>query len=480
MTAAVIEHTATLCALGVEELGRRYRAGSLSPVAVTRATLQRITALNPALNAFISVLEEPALAAAEAAAALLRAGIDLGPLQGVPFSVKDLMQVAGTRTTAASRQRLQEPLDIEDATVVRRLRQAGAVLIGKTNLHEFASGQPDEHGPFGWVQNPRRHGYQSGSSSSGAGAATAAGLGVIALGTDTGGSIRLPAIACGVTGLKPTYGRVPVRGVLPLSVYLDHVGPLARSVADCAHALQVIAGYDPDDPYSSPQPLDGYVAALQQPVDGLRVGMPANAFYREASADTLAVFDAAVAALPGLGLILRELQLPRVEETPALTQFLFQADGAAYHERYRGREELYDQGFRDFILGGREHLAVPYVQARQAMAEISALWRGLFERVDVLITPAAPVTPAPHGVTEVELNGEPQNYRQLFGRFTRAFNLSGFPALTMPAGRAENGLPISVQLVAPPFAEARLLAVAQALETRLGLAPPALDVDLDS
>lgn len=463
--------TTEVCALGVTELARRYRDKSLSPVDVTRATLDRIASLNPKLNAFLTVLADSALAAAEAAERLFHAGVDLGPLQGVPFSAKDIIEVRGTRTTAASPQRRDAPIDTDDAPVIRRLRQAGAILVGKTNLHEFAAGVPDRDGPFGWVQNPRRLGYQSGSSSSGAGAATAAGLGVFALGTDTGGSIRLPALICGTVGLKPTYGRCSIRGIVPLSVYLDHVGPLSRSVADAAHALQAMAGHDPADPYSATAPVDDYVGALDRDVRGLRVGVPTNAFYRDADPAILDAHDVAVAALRSRGLTVRELVLPRVEEVPELTQVLIQSDACAYHEQYRGREDRYGQNFRDFVLPGRERLAVDYVQARQAMAAITGEWRARFELIDVLITPSSPVVAPPHGVWEVELGGRTRTYRLEVTRFTRPWNLSGFPAIVLPSGVTAAGLPTSVQLVAPPFAEARLVAVARALEQALDIAP---------
>jgi aspartyl-tRNA(Asn)/glutamyl-tRNA(Gln) amidotransferase subunit A len=459
-----------LCALGVAELARGYRDRSLSPVEVTRAVLDRIDALNPRLNAFLTVLADQALAAAGAAEQLLRAGVDLGPLQGVPFSVKDNIEVAGTRTTAASPQRLDAPLDAGDAPVVRSLRRAGGVLLGKTNLHEFAAGVPERDGPFGWVQNPRKLGHQAGSSSSGAGAATAAGLGVFALGTDTGGSIRLPALVCGTVGLKATYGRCSIRGIIPLSVYLDHVGPLTRTVADAAHALQAMAGHDLADPYSAAAPLDDYVGALGRGVRGLRVGVPTDAYYREAQPAILRDHEAALGALRARGLTVHELTLSRVDEVPALTQVLIQSDGSAYHERYRGREDRYAQSFRDFVLPGRDVRAPEYVAARQAMAAITAEWLRLFEQVDVLITPSSPCVGNPHGVWEVELGGQSRSYRLAVTRYTRPWNLAGFPAIVLPAGVTAEGLPTSVQLVAPPFAEARLLAVAHALEAELGLA----------
>lgn len=462
--------TTALCALGVAELARAYRTGTLSPVEVTRATLDRIAAVNPQINAYSIVLAEQALAAAEAAERLLRAGVDLGPLQGVPFSVKDIIRVRGTRTTAGSRQLIDAPLDDEDAAVVARLRRAGAVLLGKTNLYEFAAGVPDPHGPFGWVQNPRRRGYQTGSSSTGSGAAVAAGLGVISLGTDTGGSVRLPAIFCGAVGLKATYGRVPVHGVLPLSTTLDHVGPLTRTVADAAYALAALAGHEPRDPYSALVPTDDYVGALGSDVRGLRVGVPTNPFYQDAQPAVLAAYRDGLAALRDLGLSLRELVLPRVEETPELTQCIIQVEGSAWHERFRGREDRYDEGFRQFVLPGRGIQALPYARALQAMAEIRAAWMRLWQQVDLIATPGGPIVAPPHDVWEIELNGRTRPYRMLISEFTRAFNLSGFPALAMPSGLSLEGLPTSIQLVAPPFAEARLLAVAHRLETALGVA----------
>ena len=229
-----------LCSLGVLDLAAAYRLGELSPVDAVQAHLNRCERLNPVLNAYLVLMRDSAMEAARAAEALFRAGTDLGLLQGVPVSVKDLIRVQGTRTTAGSRVLLEAPVDQSDAWVVRRLRAAGAIIIGKTNLHEFAIGDPDPKGPFGLVQNPRRIGCHPGSSSSGAGAAVAAGLGVVGIGTDTGGSVRIPASLCGAVGLKPTAGRISLEGIIPLSWTLDSVGPLARRVKDVAVALDTL------------------------------------------------------------------------------------------------------------------------------------------------------------------------------------------------------------------------------------------------
>jgi len=458
-----------LCALGVLELARLYRSGKLSPVEVTQATLERIERLNPELNAYLTVLGDSALAAARAAEIQLGAGIDLGPLHGVPVSVKDIIRVKGTRTSAASKVLHDAPPDAEDATVVRRLRAAGAVLAGKVNLHEFALGDPDPEGPFGNVQNPRKLGHQSGSSSSGSGAATAAGLGVLSLGSDTGGSIRHPAAVCGVVGLKPTYGLVPVRGVIPLSVQLDHVGPLGRAVADVAAGLTVIAGQDPRDPYSIQAPAVDYVAALEQEVRGLRLGIPTNAFFRFGLPVALALVEGAQKALIDCGLVPIPVELPRVQEATELVRTLFiPVDLWAYHEHYRAREALYGRNFRERALPGREIRAPQYLHAKDAQAEIRRDWLALFEQMDVLVLPANVAGAAPHGQSAITIDGVSHPLRAVTAPYNPVANITGFPAMVLPVGETPEGLPIAVQLMGPPLSEARLLAVGQVLEQALG------------
>ncbi|MBI3964692.1 MAG: amidase [Chloroflexi bacterium] len=463
--------TADVCALGVAELAEAYRKGRLSPVEVTRATLERIDALNPKINAFRTVLHESALAAAEAAERQLRAGIDLGPLHGVPVSVKDIIRVKGTVTTAGSPVLMDAPPDEEDASVTTRLRQAGAVLVGKVNLHEFATGGPDPNGPFGLVKNPRKVGYQPGSSSSGSGSATAAGLGVISLGTDTGGSVRNPAALCGTVGIKATYGRVPVHGVIALSVNLDHVGPLARSVYDTAAGLQAIAGHERRDPYSAAVPTDDYLGAIGRDINGLRVGVPTNALYRQVHPEVREVHEQALKMLESVGFDLVEVDLPDADDVEALFVRINQGDSAAYHERFRDREHLYGADAAKRIFPGRERSAIDYVTAREAQAEFRRNWLAVFERVDLLVHGVNPICAPKHGVTDVDVNGKSHYVRSLLGYFNRAANLTGLPAIAIPAGLGPNGLPVAIQLTAPHFKEARLFAAGYAFEQALGLAP---------
>jgi aspartyl-tRNA(Asn)/glutamyl-tRNA(Gln) amidotransferase subunit A len=467
-----------LCAMGAVELQRRYRDRSLSPVEVTRATLERIERVNPELCAFISVDEQQATASAKIAEAQFAAGIELGPMQGVPFSLKDNIRARGARTTAGSRTLIDAPLDLEDSGVVKRLRASGAILLGKVNLAEYATGVPDADTPFGIVQNPRRIGYQPGASSSGSAAAIAAGLGVISLGTDTGGSIRYPAGLCGVVGLKPTYGLVSLSGVIFLSEQFDHVGPLARSVADAAACLDAIAGYDPDDPNSVVVPTESYYRALGRTVSGLRVGVPTNPCYRFGLPDALAMHERARQQLFELGLIAVPLHLPRAEDVAHIWETITLADCAAYHDRLGMDATLYGRDFLERYRAGKEISALRYAQAMSDAAAIRRQWLALFDAVDIIALPGNAAGAPRHGVTTIEVDEVAYPVRQVCSPSNRIANLTGCPALQVPAGEDDNGMPIGVQLFAPPFREARLLAVGHALEAALDPSGRRWDIDI--
>jgi aspartyl-tRNA(Asn)/glutamyl-tRNA(Gln) amidotransferase subunit A len=469
MSEAMTAASTDLCALGVTELGRKYRSGEISPVEVTSAVLDRIERLNAELNVYVTVMTDSAMAAARAAEQYFRAGVDLGPMHGVPFSVKDIIRVQGTRTSAASRVLHDAPADGEDATVVRRLRAAGAILLGKVNLHEFAFGDPDPDGPFGLVQNPRKLGHQCGGSSSGSGAATAAGLGVISLGTDTGGSIRHPASVCGVVGLKPTYGLVPMPGIIPLSVHFDHVGPLGRSVADVAAGLTAIAGWDPDDPYCSREHGADYMRALEADVRGLRLGSATNAEFRFGMPEALGLIDNAHRTLIDSGLRAVEFELERVlEVTDVLRTIMLPTDLWSYHEQFRDREALYGRNFLQRALPGREISALQYINAKEVQAAVKREWRRLFERMNVVMLPANVAGALPHGTNTYRLDGKSYPLRRLTSAYHPLSSITGFPALVVPVGQTSDGLPIAVQLIAPPLSEKRLLAVGALLERALG------------
>lgn len=458
-----------LCSLNAAELGALYRRGDVSPVEVTRSTLDRIDRLNPTLNAFIAVLRESAEAAALAAEAQFRAGVDLGPMQGVPVSVKDIIRVKGTQTTAASNVLDGEPADTEDATVVHRLRAAGAIVLGKVNLHEFAFGDPDPKKRFGLVQNPRKFGYQCGGSSSGSGCATAAGLGVVSFGSDTGGSIRHPASVCGVVGLKPTWGLVPVRGVIPLSADLDHVGPLGRTVADVAVALAAVAGWDADDRYSIREFGDDYLGGIEDGVRGLRLGLPTNPIFRFGFPEAIALLDHAREAMIEGGMTPVEFPLAHVEDvTDVVRTTLIPTELWPYHGQFRDREALYGRHFLDRALPGLKITAPDYLAAKELQAEVRREWRGIFERADIVMLPSTVGGTIPHGSSTVEINGKSYPLRTVTSPFNPLSNVTGFPAIALPVGATSDGLPVAVQLIGPPLGERRLLAAARYLEQALG------------
>jgi aspartyl-tRNA(Asn)/glutamyl-tRNA(Gln) amidotransferase subunit A len=417
--------------------------------------------LNPVLNVYLVLLHDSAMEAARAAEALFRAGIDLGLLQGIPVSVKDLIRVQGTRTTAGSRVLLEAPLDRSDAWVVRRLRAAGAIILGKTNLHEFAIGDPDPMGPFGLVQNPRRIGWHPGSSSSGAGAAVAAGLGVVGIGTDTGGSVRIPASLCGVVGLKPTAGRISLEGIIPLSWTLDSVGPLARRVKDLTVALGALKNF------SSLETEGDFLNLLNQTVRGTRVGVPRGEFYETVQPAVRDAFEITLRTLRDLGCQLIDFEPPGLPEIIGLTVMIMQAEGSAYHERYRQYDYLYGDNFRERIFPGRELKALTYLQGKERQKELQQDWLNLSRGFEVLVAPGTPAVAPRHGVGTVEIQGSIVPFREALSRLTRPFNFLGWPALCLPNGINDEGLPTGVQIAGPPDSERHLLLLGHHLEQAL-------------
>jgi aspartyl-tRNA(Asn)/glutamyl-tRNA(Gln) amidotransferase subunit A len=430
----------------------------VSPVELTRECLARIERLNPKLNAFISVLADSALGDARRAEDELRRGIDRGPLHGIPIALKDLVDTAGTRTTAASAQ-YKERVPGEDADVVRRLRAAGAVILGKQNLHEFAYGGSSLVSFFGETRNPWDVSRIAGGSSGGSAASVAAELGYAAIGTDTGGSVREPAACCGVVGLKPTYGRVSARGVLPLSWSLDHVGPIAGSVRDAALVLQAIAGYDASDPGSAEVPVPDFAAALGLSLPRLRVGVPRAYFFEGLDSEVAAAVEAAVQVFAELHAEVRDLELD-----VATDRTLLGAEAWAVHEPLvAGSPELYQPATLARLRPGADTTAAAALRARRDLEARRRAIRRVFEDIDVLVTPTVPI-PAP---VIAELQAHPDALRPaelLLLRNTRPFNIWGNPAISLPCGFTRGGLPIGLQLAAAPWREDLLLRVAHGYE----------------
>jgi aspartyl-tRNA(Asn)/glutamyl-tRNA(Gln) amidotransferase subunit A len=443
----------------IVELAPQLRRKEVSPLELTRACLDRIDEVNPTLNAFITVRAESALAEAQAAETEIFRGEWRGPLHGIPIALKDLIDTAVTRTTAGS-ELYRNRIPTEDAEVVRRLRQAGAVILGKNNLHEFAYGGSSLVGFFGDVHNPWNDAHIAGGSSGGSAAAVAAGLCYAAIGTDTAGSIREPAALCGCVGIKPTYGRVSTRGVIPLSWSLDHVGPLANSVGDAAAMLQAIAGYDALDVHSADVSVSGFSFGLLKGAKDLRIGVPRKHFYDDLDDDVRAAMDAALAVIGSLVTEVRDVQID-----VAMDRTVQAAESFAYHaENIERTPELYQAETLRRIRSGEKISAAEYILRRREMDEERRRSHNFFAEVDLLVTPTTPIA-APE---IAELKKDPAALRPaelILLRNTRPFNVWGLPAISVPCGFTKGGLPIGLQIAGPRWREDLVLRLASAYES---------------
>ncbi len=437
------------------EASEAVRRRRVSPVELTEACLARIAEANPKLNAFITLTADQALAQARA----LAAERWRGPLHGIPVAVKDLFDTAGIRTTGGSAVFASRTPE-RDAEAVRRLRAAGAVLLGKLNMDEFAYHFTSETSHFGACRNPWNPALTPGGSSGGSAVAVAAGMCFAALGSDTGGSIRLPAAFCGVVGLKPSYGRVSLRGVLPLAWSMDHAGPLARTARDAALVMDVIAGPDPDDPDSLSVPAGGFAAALAGPGSRFQIGVPRKVFFDRLDPEVAAAFARAVEIFERLGANVRDVELPAIPPLPVL-----RAEAFAWHEpmlpHHAGQ---YHPHTLHEVREGSGIAMGDYARALRELKRLRLAVRDVFQGVDVLATPAAPGPAFPLGVAKPDL---------VYLRNTLPFNVYGIPAVSVPCGFTRAGLPVGLQLAGAPLADARLLAVAHAFERAAGIGPAA-------
>jgi aspartyl-tRNA(Asn)/glutamyl-tRNA(Gln) amidotransferase subunit A len=451
--------------LTLAEVGEAIRRRRVSPVEVTRACLERIARLDGRLHAFITLDADRALGAAKALEAELQAGRSRGPLHGVPLAYKDLCHVAGLPSSCGTKTAEYFTADPE-CTAVARLRAAGAVTLGKLNMTELALGPFGDNAHHGDVDNPWKPGHCAGGSSSGSGAAVAARLAFGALGSDTGGSIRLPAACCGIVGLKPTYGRVSRAGAMALSWSLDHLGPMARTVRDAALLLGVVAGHDPRDATSSARPVPDFVAALDRPLRGLRLGLPEN-YYGEGVDPVVAdAVGGAARAAAALGLDVAPVRVPDPAPVVDVCNILARCESATIHARVvRERPHELQPVVLARIEAGFHISAFDYLQAGRLRARLAREFvREVFETVDLLLLPTAPA-PAPT-LAEAKAGSVDEVIRRMgrFSRLTRPLNGLGLPALSLPWGVTADGRPIGVQIVGRPFDEATVLALAGALE----------------
>jgi aspartyl-tRNA(Asn)/glutamyl-tRNA(Gln) amidotransferase subunit A len=444
----------------IRELCRGIRDRSISPVELTHECLDRINALNPALNAYITVTAESALEQARIAEREIYRGNYLGCLHGIPIGIKDNIDVAGVRTTAGSAQ-FRDRVPTEDAQVIRRLRCAGAIILGKQNLHEFAYGGSSMISHFGEVRNPWNTAHITGGSSGGGAASVAAAMGFAAVGTDTAGSIRLPAAYCGVVGLKPTYGRVSTRGVVPLSSSYDHVGPITNSVYDAALMVQAMSEQESAEPGGRPTP--SLVSAFDQLPKNLRIGIPREFFFDNLHPDISAAFDKSIHTFVAIRSLIRDVKL----EVPT-DRTLSTAEAYAYHKEFvDSSPELYQPSTLARIQAGAAISPEDALSAKQELEASRNSIKEVFSDIDILLTPTVAIPPP----LISDLKEHPETLRAqelLMLRNTRPFNVWGIPTISVPCGFTKDGLPIGLQLAAAPWNGVKMLQAAYAYEQLAG------------
>ena len=467
---------ADLISRPIHQLAPLLEKKEISPVELFDEAIERIHQLHPKLNSFITITEEEGRKAATEAESEIRKGQYRGPLHGIPISIKDLFITRGVRTTAGS-QVLANSIPDYDATAVTRLRQAGMVLIGKTNMHEFAYGVSNDNPHYGPARNPWDPTRVPGGSSGGSAAAVASSQCSASLGSDTGGSIRIPSAVCGVVGLKPTYGRVSRYGAIPLSWSLDHVGPITKSVEDAAIMLAAIAGPDPMDPSSSSRQLPDYRREMQWSIRGLRLGVPRQYFFEHVDPAIQRLVGAAIRQFESMGAVLAEVEIPDLENCSAMEAHITLAEATSYHEPYLKKQaDDYGPGVRTNLEAGRYLLAIDYVKSQRARTLLQRNFNEAFKLADVIVSPTLPAFPPRVGEVWVQSGDLREHIIDALLRFNIPYDLTGLPAISVPCGFSSTGLPVALQVAGRPFEETTILKAASAYEqsTNRHLARPAL------
>lgn len=450
--------------LPITTLSNLIRTGEVSPVALIGSTFTEIDKHNPRLNAFTALCREESFEAAKQAEREIDDGQIRGALHGIPVAIKDIIHVAGTPTTCGSKFFSVNPSQ-PDATVTARLKAAGAIIVGKTNLHEFAYGVTSENPHFGATPNPWDTSRVAGGSSGGSAAAVVAGFCGGALGTDTGGSVRIPAAMCGAVGLKPTYGRISVKGVVELAQSLDCVGPICRRVEDAAVMMNVLAGYDRGDVHSENHPVPDYIEALSDSVGGMRAGVPRQHCFENLHSDVENNVAEAIEVLAKLGVEVVELDLPSITDAHEATLTILMAEASHFHQR-RLAENRADFGLdvREILENGQKFSAADYVTAVRSREHTRREFEKAFEAVNFILTPTAPV-PAPlRSMLDTSDGSDSNLIRPRLTQNTRIFNLLGLPAISVPCGFTNENLPVGLQIVGRWWAEEQLLRIAHAYE----------------
>lgn len=444
----------------IEQAAARLRAREVSAVELAQESLRAIREHQQRLNAFITITDDLALGQARRADEDFSRGIDRGPLQGIPYGLKDVFGTKGIRTTCGSKIFADHVPDA-DCAIYEKLTAAGAVLMGKTGLQEFAYGITCNNPHFGAIRNPHDPGRIPGGSSGGSGVAVAAGMVFFAMGSDTGGSIRIPAAYCGCFGLKPTSGRVSRYGVMPLDFSLDHMGPLTRTARDAGLVMNAIAGFDPRDDTSSRHPIDDYAAQPAAALTGRRIGLPENFFNRRIAPEVAAAFKVAVDGAQAAGARLVSIRVPDPEEINAVSRVILQAEASALLEPYLHRRDEFGADVMALLDQGRLLSATDYINAQRLRRIYQREWAKLWSEVDCIFTPTAPIVAPRIGESQVEIEGVSEDIRLASTRLVRSINVLGLPAASIPL--PVEGLPVGLQVIGKPFAEPEVLAVSGGL-----------------
>lgn len=445
-------------------LSQQIHHGDRSSTEITSHYLERIADYDQMLSAFITVCETNVLRQANEADKEREQGVNRGALHGIPIALKDLIHTKGVRTTAGSSIRA-DFVPTDDAFLWKKMQQQGAILLGKTNLHEFAYGTTSENPHYGPVHNPWNLAHSAGGSSGGSAAAIAASLTPASIGTDTGGSVRIPAACTGTFGLKPTRGLVSLSGIDPLAMSLDHSGPMGRSVRDIALLLSIIAGYDEQDPYSVDTAPTPYSSVLGQSIQGMRIGLDEAYYFARADEQVIAGVLLAKQVLEEAGAHVVPITVAGIEASSAIHDAIISVEALATHDNDLGRmPEAYGDDVRERLLLGRRFSAQDYAIACRERKVFQRNLLHMFDMIDVLLTPTLPFVAPPLGQGTVTLEGTEQPIRNGLSKFTRPFNTAGLPAIAVPCGLSSENLPLSVQFVARPFAESQLLKVAWIME----------------
>lgn len=451
-------------------IAKLIKEKKVSPVEVAIQQLERIAEVDPLLNSYITIDREEVLEQAKKAEMEIEAGAYRGPLHGVPIGLKDLIYTQNLKTTMGS-EIYQHYVPVFDATVVEKLKEAGAIIVGKLNTHQFAYGPTGDRSYYGPVHNPYHLEKMTGGSSSGSAVAVSACLCYGSLGTDTGGSVRVPASFCGVVGMKPTYGRVSKQGVFPLSWTLDHVGPLTRTVTDNAILLNALAGYDPKDPSSIDRETEDFTRDLGKGIEGLSLGLPTTFYFEDMNAEVRRVMDATIEVLRDMGAVTKPVELPNLEKFTDAHRVILRSEAYAVHEQHlKDYPDQWDDEVKERLYTALDTMGYEFAQALQTRQQAKDEFNQALEEVDVILAPTLPILPPNINERHVDIEKYAgQHIRWSIIKLTAPTNLNGFPSLSVPCGFSAEGMPIGLQIIGREFDEALLYRIGYALEQKLTL-----------